>query len=123
MLYWREDTPLLHTVRIVLHQLKKDGYTPVIWFDANVGYLVEGRYLGPGPLAKALGLPARQVIVAHKGTPADTLVIEGVKKLRARIVTNDRFRDWVDDYPQVTDPALFVRGKMQGKALELRYET
>ncbi|WP_120501956.1 hypothetical protein [Roseovarius sp. EL26] len=123
VLYWRNDTPSLHTVRLVLHQLEKEGYHPVIWFDANVGYLIKDRYLGPAPLAKALGLSARQVIVAHKGTPADTLVIEGAKALEARIVTNDRFRDWAEEYPQVGDPALFVRGKMRGEALELTFGT
>lgn len=90
-----------------------------MWFDANVGYLVGDRYLGPVPLAKSLGLSARQVIVAPKGTPADPLVIEGARLLKSRIVSNDRFRDWQDQYPEVREAMRFLRGSIENGALRL----
>ncbi|WP_095595607.1 NYN domain-containing protein [Actibacterium pelagium] len=121
VLYWDDDTPSLNTVKRVAEQLRVDGFQAVIWFDANVGYLVSDRYLGPRALAHHLGLHPRYVRVAGKGTPADPLVIEAAATLNARIVTNDRFRDWEETYPQVKDKALFVRGSVRNGALKLRY--
>ena len=92
---------------------------PVVWFDANVGYLVGDRYLGPSPLARSFGLSVRQVIVAPKGTPADPMVIEGARSLNARIVSKDRFRDWQDQFPEVRDADSFLRGSIENGALRL----
>ena len=119
VLYWQDETPSLQTVREVVDALKRRGMRPVVWFDANVGYLVGDRYLGPIPLAKSLGLSARQVIVAPKGTPADPLVIEGARLLKSRIVSNDRFRDWQDQYPEVRQAMRFLRGSIENGALRL----
>lgn len=119
VLYWQDETPSLQTVRHVVDALKRRGMRPVVWFDANVGYLVGDRYLGPVPLAKSLGLSARQVIVAPKGTPADPLVIEGARLLKSRIVSNDRFRDWQDQYPEVREAMRFLRGSIENGALRL----
>jgi Zc3h12a-like ribonuclease protein len=119
VLYWQNEKPSLYTVRVVVDELIAAGLRPVIWFDANVGYLVADRYLGPRPLARELGLSPRQVRVAPKGTPADPLLIAGADHLRARIVTNDRFRDWAESYPLVTDPARFVRGQVRNGVPDL----
>lgn len=119
VLYWQDDTPSLQTVRRVVDALKSRNLRPVVWFDANVGYLVGDRYLGPAPLARSLGLSARQVIVAPKGTPADPLVIEGARTLKARIVSNDRFRDWQEQFPEVRAASNFVRGDIENGALRL----
>ncbi|NBR54003.1 MAG: hypothetical protein EBT91_11415 [Rhodobacteraceae bacterium] len=119
VLYWQDEIPSLQTVREVVDALKRRGMRPVVWFDANVGYLVGDRYLGPVPLAKSLGLSERQVIVAPKGTPADPLVIEGARLLKSRIVSNDRFRDWQDQYPAVREAMRFLRGSIENGALRL----
>ncbi len=119
VLYWQDETPSLQTVRQVVDALKRRGMRPVVWFDANVGYLVGDRYLGPSPLARSLGLPTRQVIVAPKGTPADPMVIEGARALNARIVSKDRFRDWQDQFPEVRDASSFLRGSIERGALRL----
>ena len=99
--------------------LKRRGFRPVVWFDANVGYLVADRYMGPSPLSRSLGLSQRQVIVAPKGTPADPMVIEGARTLRARIVSNDRFRDWQEQFPEVREASNFLRGSIANGALRL----
>jgi len=119
VLYWQDETPSLQTVRLVVDALKRRGMKPVVWFDANVGYLVGDRYLGPSPLARSFGLSVRQVIVAPKGTPADPMVIEGARSLNARIVSKDRFRDWQDQFPEVRDADSFLRGSIENGALRL----
>ncbi|MBN2907898.1 MAG: hypothetical protein JXJ18_14400 [Rhodobacteraceae bacterium] len=119
VMHWNDETPALETVGRVVEALQGRGYAPVVWFDANVGYRVGQRYMGPRPLANALGLPERQVFVAPKGTPADPLLLRGSDRLKARVVTNDRFRDWVEDHPQVQEPGFLVRGHVRGGAVRL----
>ena len=79
-------------------------------FDANVGYKTIGRYLHNGELAKQLGLPEDRVLVVPKGTQADPYLLITARDLGARVVTNDRFRDWVEAHPEVCEPGLLIRG-------------
>jgi hypothetical protein len=111
VLHWRDETPMLDTLATVLRELMAQNFLPVIGFDANAGYLVEGQYLGPAAFARRLGLPADQVFVAPKGTPADPLLLDLSARTGAAIVTNDRYRDWIPQYPLLADPARLVRGR------------
>jgi hypothetical protein len=110
VMYWDRETPSLETVREVLRAVEAEGYVPLVWFDANVGHVVAGRYLGPEKMAKTLGLRQGQVLVAPKGTPADPLLLEEATRLGVSVVTYDRFRDWAGDHPIVQDADRFVRG-------------
>ena len=119
VMHWEDETPNLQSVVHVLRALESEGFTPVVWFDANAGYLTVGRYMGPGRLARLLDLYERQVQVAAKGTPADPLFLEAAVKLGARVVTNDRFRDWVEEFPQIREDGFLVRGRMSRDSFEL----
>jgi hypothetical protein len=46
-------------------------------------------------------------------------VIEGARLLEKRIVSNDRFRDWQDQYPEVRQAMRFLRGSIENGALRL----
>jgi hypothetical protein len=115
----RRDPLGLATVKEVVNNLKSNGFTPVVWFDANVGYKISDAYMGPYKLALALGLPERQVFVAAKGTPADPLLLQGAQDLQARVVSNDRFRDWASDFPQVQNAGTFLRGRVTDGVIAL----
>ncbi len=123
LLHWQDNQPRLASVRAVVDTLKAQGYQPVVWFDANVGYLITDKWLGPRALSGALGLPVRQVFVAPKGTPADPLLLEGARRLGARVVTNDRFRDWRDSHPWLAEPGFLVQGQVQDGAVRLALDT
>ncbi|WP_417523933.1 NYN domain-containing protein [Marinovum sp.] len=114
ILYWGEGTPSLTTVRTVIRQLRKQGWEPIIWFDANVGYKVGDGYLGPAALASQLGCRAQQVRVAPKGQPADPLLLQEAVDLEARVVSNDRFRDWAETFPQLRGGDLLLRSTVVG---------
>ncbi len=75
VLYWKENTPQIDTVREVLDRLSASGFTPGVMFDANAGYLLTGRYEHDGAFEKLLGLPRDHVMVVHKGTPADISIL------------------------------------------------
>ena len=119
VMYWDGETPSLETVRRVLDAIHDAGFVPLVWFDANAGYLLTGRYLTPWRLAGVLNIDHRQISVAPKGTPADPLLLEQAREMGARVVTNDRFRDWVDDHPFVREPGILVRGRASDGVVSL----
>ncbi len=119
ILHWREGIPDIATVREVVDALTASGLTPGVVFDANVGYKISDRYMNDKALALLLGLPVDRVMVAPNGTPADPLVLQVARDLSATIVTNDRFRDWVDDYPDVLQAKEPVQGGYRNGALWL----
>ena len=119
VMHWEPGTPDIQSVFHVVTALKAEGYVPIVWFDANVGYLIGNRYLGPAPLAHMIELPERQVFVAPKGTPADPLLLKRAVALKARVVTNDRYRDWEEKFPQIRDKGFLVRGRMRRDEFEL----
>ena len=116
---WREGTPDLATLGGVLRLLDAEGLAPVVVFDANAGYLVGDGWMGPAALAERLGLDRDRVIVADKGTPADPILLEIARETGAVIVTKDRFRDWVEDWPLVREPGRLRRGGWRHGVLTL----
>lgn len=119
VMYWRGDTPDIRAVRRVVRRLEKDGFRPGVMFDANAGYLLFDRYANAQALARALRLPSDRVTVVPKGTQADAHLLEAAAKTHARIVTNDRFRDWADRYPFVTEKRRLIHGGFRGNKLHL----
>lgn len=110
VMHWKDGTPEIGTVRDVVDHLSALGFVPGVMFDANVGYKLSGRYQRDGELGKLLGLPRDRVMVVPKGTPADPWILTAARDFGARIVTNDRFRDWADAHPEVAEAGHLVRG-------------
>lgn len=109
IMYWVDDTPMLETVASVSRWLEGRGLTPVVWFDANVGYKVSDKYYGRRELSRALALPRQHIHIAPKGSPADPLLLKDAVRKRARVVSNDRFRDWEGKFPKVKEEGFLVR--------------
>jgi len=122
VMHWRDNTPQIETVREVVTHLTALGYTPMVMFDANAGYLLAGRYQHDGALAERLGLLSKNVLVVPKGTPADPMLLNVARDYKARIVTNDRFRDWADDHPEVHEPGFLIRGGYHEGKLSLELD-
>ena len=110
VMHWGGDTPRIEPVREVVRHLKGLGFTPGVIFDANAGYLLEGRYCHDHVFGKMLGLPTDRVMVVDKGNPADPIILREAQDLKARVVTNDRYRDWVERFPDIRSPGFLVRG-------------
>ena len=120
VLYWKDNTPQIETVREVVAQLASQGYAPAVVFDANAGYLVRGKYQHDGAFGKLLGLPEDRVMVVPKGTQADPMILKAARDHGARIVTNDRYRDWAEQHPEVLEPGLLIRGSYQDGTLQMQ---
>lgn len=110
VMYWKDETPRIETVREVVRHLADLGYVPGVMFDANAGYLLSGRYRHHRDFGRMLGIRADRVMVVPKGTPADPYILNAARKLGARIVTNDRYRDWAGNYPEIRKPRHLIRG-------------
>jgi hypothetical protein len=41
------------------------------------------------------------------------------RDFNAPIVTNDRYRDWADDYPEIAEPGRLIRGGYRNGTLWL----
>jgi hypothetical protein len=118
VIHWLDNTPQLAPLLQVVADLSGRGLKPGVVFDANVGYKLTGAFMGERDLSRLLSLPKDQILVVPKGTQADPFLLETARDLNARIVTNDRYRDWVDRYPDVVKPERLVTGKVwDGKVL------
>lgn len=110
IMYWKGNGADIATVQDAIHSLSEQGYAPSVVFDANVGYKLCNRYQGAAELAKLLDLPIARVMVASKGTPADQVILAAARDKKAQVVTNDRFRDWIDQHPEVANEGYLVQG-------------
>lgn len=113
VMHWDGGNPSILPVQMVIAMLSDEGYSPGVIFDANAGYLVAGKYYHDEAFAKLLGLPEDQVMVVPKGTPADQHILSIAKDLGAKIVTNDKYRDWLGQYPEASSPGYLVGGQFQ----------
>ena len=109
-MHWKDGVVAISSVREVVDALKARGFTPGVVFDANAGYKIADRYLHHDAMARQLGLPEDQVMVVPKGTQADQVVLAAARDHKARVVSNDRFRDWAEAHPEVAAPGHLVRG-------------
>ncbi|MBL4628187.1 MAG: hypothetical protein JKY00_09145 [Roseicyclus sp.] len=116
VMHWNGGAPRLATLRDVITLLRKQGYQPGIIFDANAGYKLDDCYLDDRHFAKLLNLPDNRVLVVGKGEPADPTILAAARDMKAKVITNDRFRDWAADFPEVATTGHLVRGAYrQGK--------
>ncbi len=122
VLYWRDGTPQIDGLREVVGHLKARGYGPHVVFDANAGYLVAGIYQHDRAMGTLLGLPEDRVMVVSKGSPADPVLLAAARDLGARIVTNDRYREWAEAHPEVNTPGHLIKGGFRDTGLWLDLE-
>ena len=110
VMHWKGETAQLTTLQEVVRSLADQGYQPGVVFDANAGYKLSGRYMDDSPLAFALGLSTDRVLVVPRGEPADPVILTAARELGATVLSNDRFRDWAEHFPEVAQPGHLRRG-------------
>ncbi len=120
VMYWDRETPMLGTVTAVLDALIARGFAPVVFFDANVGYRLFDAFHGPDAMQRRLPDGLAEVVVVGAGDPADPALIARALDTGARIVSNDRFRDWRGQFPALGEKGVLVSGEMRGGAVRLR---
>jgi hypothetical protein len=113
VMHWQDNSPQIAPIKRVVEQLTALGYVAGVVFDANAGWKLQGKYLHDDDFARLLVLERRQVLVVEKGTQADPFLLDTALEFGARIVTNDRFRDWAVKYPKVLEAGFLIRGNIR----------
>ncbi|PRY78160.1 Zc3h12a-like ribonuclease protein [Yoonia maritima] len=112
VMHWGGDPSIL-VLKRVMDALHNRGYEPIVYFDANVGYKLADQHLGARDMAVQLGLPKGDVTLAPSGTPADPILLKHAADEGLRVVTNDRFLDWKQEFPKIGDKGFLVKGRWQ----------
>ena len=89
------DKALLQNIRVVRDKLIEEGYEPIVLADAALRHQIDDEngfeaLVEEGTIKQA---PA--------GTDADYFILSFARELDANIVSNDRFKDRVDAFPEV----------------------
>jgi hypothetical protein len=113
IMHWKDNTDEFFSLRAVTNHLSHLGYIPAIVFDANVGHKISNSFLNDRALAKLLHMPVQQLTVVSKGTPADPTILIAARNFGARVVSDDRFRDYAQTYPDINEPGFLIRGGHQ----------
>lgn len=110
VMHWINNEPTLKPVHDVLSHLEQHGYTAGVMFDASAGHRLRGKYWHDDTFSALLGLPKDRIMVVPKGTVADEYILKAARDFRARIVTNDRYRDWAGAFPEVKERGFLITG-------------
>jgi len=110
VMHWGDD-PSAKVLSRVLRELELKDYTPIVFFDASVGYKLDDHYYDETKIAWLIGVPAWHVCVVNKGVVADEAILAFATDHNLRVVTNDKFRDWRVQFPHADKKGILVGGK------------
>ena len=118
-MHWGGD-PSAQVLSCVLRDLEKKGFTPIVFFDANVGYVLGDQYMDEARLGRMIKLPAEQICVVSKGVVADEMLLSFASDHGLRVVSNDRYRDWRVQFPHLTKKGTVLRGDYKSGSVAWR---
>lgn len=101
--------PKLSNLLKVKLELEGRGFEAVIIVDASLKYDIDDQ-----AQLETL-IRSQQVRQVPAGTDADYFIIQFADQLDARVVTNDRYKDYAEQYPWVTQrrmPYMIVKGEV-----------
>lgn len=87
----------LENIRLVVEKLREEGYEPIVVADAALRHQIDDV---EGYEARVENGKIRQ---APSGTDADYFILAFARELDASIVSNDRFRDRQEAFPDALD--------------------
>lgn len=91
------DRPHLENISLVCERLKKEGYQPVVVVDAALRHQIDEREKYEGMVERG------EIRQAPAGTDADYFILSFARELDAAVVSNDRFRDRQDAFPEALE--------------------
>jgi hypothetical protein len=94
------DKPLIANLIAVRDKLKEEGFEPVIVADAALRHQIDD------PARYEQLIEAGEVRQAPAGTDADYFILSFARELNATVVSNDRFRDRMAQFPEVRDRVI-----------------
>lgn len=89
------EKAMLENIRLVREKLIEEGYEPIVLADAALRHQIDD-----GEGFEQL-VEAGTIKQAPAGTDADYFILSFARELDANIVSNDRFKDRVEAFPEV----------------------
>ena len=123
VMYWQGGVPMIETVRDVVQDIRTRGFLVHVVFDANAGYLFADGFRGEKAISRLLGLTVDQVTVVDSGTPADPHILQMAREADGVVISNDRYRDWTSEFPEVNTPGHLVNGDFRNGRLWFDFTT
>ena len=87
----------LHNIRLVVEKLHEDGLEPIVVADAALRHQIDE------PEKYESLIEEGEIRQAPAGTDADYFILSFARELNAFIVSNDRFRDRQDSFPEARE--------------------
>jgi hypothetical protein len=88
------EHPRLENIGIVVRKLREEGYEPVVMADAALRHQIDDRE------GYERRIEEGKIRQAPAGTDADYFILSFARELDALIVSNDRFRDRAEAFPE-----------------------
>jgi predicted nucleic acid-binding protein len=101
--------PKLSNLLKVRRELEERGFEALILVDASLKYDIDDQKQLESLIA------SQQVRQVPAGTDADFFIIQLAEQLDARIVTNDRYKDYAERFPWIPErrlPYMIVKGEV-----------
>jgi predicted nucleic acid-binding protein len=101
--------PKLSNLLKVRRELEERGFEVIILVDASLKYDIDDQAQLESLIA------SQQVRQVPAGTDADFFIIQLAEQLDARIVTNDRYKDYAERFPWIPErrlPYMIVKGEV-----------
>ena len=94
------EKALLGNIRAVRDKLVEEGYEPVILADAALRHQIDD-----GNAFEEM-IESGEIKQAPAGTDADYFILSFARELEAAVVSNDRFKDRVEAFPEIRDRVI-----------------
>lgn len=110
-----DGSPKVSNIQAVRSALRDRGYEPIVIVDASLRHEIDD----PDQLEDLLDL--EEIHQAPSDTDADYFIVETADREDARIVSNDRYEEYQDDFPWIPDrriPLMIIDGAVELYELE-----
>lgn len=94
------EKPLVANLLAVRDKLKEEGLDPIIMADAALRHQIDDKKVYEDMIESG------SIRQAPAGTDADYFILAFARELNATIVSNDRFRDRISQFPEARDRVI-----------------
>jgi hypothetical protein len=94
------ERPRVANIIAIRDKLRAEGFDPIIVADAALRHSIDD------PERYEQLIDAGQVRQAPAGTDADYFILSFARELSASVVSNDRFRDRIKQFPEARDRVI-----------------
>lgn len=94
------DSARVENIRLVMAKLAEEGYEPVVVADAALRHQVDDKTAYERMVEEGV------IKQAPAGTDADYFILSFARELDAVVVSNDRFKDRLEAFPEARDHVI-----------------